>query len=145
MKKVNSTIKILCISVALSLLVILPYTEAQAVDFMIANQITLTWDVTAPNNVGETIEYAVYIAPDGDKGSLTKLWQGPEVEYLVTLTTEGLFVFGLETYRMVDINGTPTAVSQAAIGWSDDPLVAPVPFGVQHYSPPAKGSGFKPK
>ena len=128
----------------LAMLVILP-ARAMAVDFVVANQLTLTWDATAPVNAGEGIEYAIYIAPDGDKPSATKLWQGPELEYTVTLSAEGLFVFGIETYRLVDIGGTMTAVSNSDIGWSDDPAVAPVPFGARHYLPPPMAGGFKPK
>lgn len=119
--------------------------RAMAVDYQIANQMTVTWDVVAPVNVGEQIEYAIYIAPSTDKLALTKLWQGPELEYLVTFTTEGLFLFGLQTVRLVDIAGTMTVVSQAPIGWSDDPLIAPTPFGAQHFLPPPAGSGFGPK
>ena len=142
--KVNSKKNILFIIVALSLLVILPYT-AGAVDYQVANQITLAWDATAPVNAGEGMEYAIFIAPSTDKTNPTKLWQGPELEYTVTLTEEGQFLFGLQTFRMVDIAGTMTAVSNAAIGWSDDPNVSPTPFGVQHYLPPPMGGGFKPK
>ncbi len=144
MKNVNFKKSILCVFVALALLVIIPYTAA-AIEYQIANQITLTWAVTPPVNAGETIEYAIYIAPEGDKPSATKLWQGPELEYTVTLSTEGIFLFGIETYRMVDIGGTITAVSNSAIGWSDDPAVSPAPFGVRHYAPPPMATGFLPQ
>jgi hypothetical protein len=132
------------IFVVLALLVIFP-CNALAVDYKIANQMTLEWAVTAPVNAGEQIEYAIYIAPSTDKPAATKLWQGPEVQYTVTLTTEGLFLFGLQTVRLVDIGGTMTVVSQAPIGWSDDPLIAPTPFGAQHFLPPPAGSGFQPQ
>ena len=58
------------------------------------------------------------------------------------MTEEGLFIFGLETIRLIDNDGTFEEVSKAAIGWSDDPAVAPAPFGVRHYLPPGMGSGF---
>jgi hypothetical protein len=48
-----------------SFLLVLP-AAAMAVEYHVANQITLTWDVTPPNNAGEKIEYAIYIAPSGD-------------------------------------------------------------------------------
>ena len=124
-----------------SFLLVLP-AAALAVEYHVANQITLTWDVTPPNNAGEKIEYAIYIAPSGDKESPVKLWQGPLLEYTVTLTEEGLFIFGLETIRLIDNDGTFEEVSKAAIGWSDAPVVAPAPFGVRHYLPPGMGSGF---
>ena len=127
-----------------SFLLVLP-AAAMAVEYHVANQITLTWDVTPPNNAGEKIEYAIYIAPSGDKESPVKLWQGPLLEYTVTLTDEGLFIFGLETIRLIDNDGTFEEVSKAAIGWSDDPAVAPAPFGVRHYLPPNMGTGFAVK
>jgi hypothetical protein len=127
-----------------SFLLVLP-AAAMAVEYHVANQITLTWDVTPPNNAGEKIEYAIYIAPSGDKSTPVKLWQGPLLEYTVTLTDEGLFIFGLETIRLIDNDGTFEEVSKAAIGWSDDPAVAPAPFGVRHYLPPGMGSGFAVK
>lgn len=135
---------IVCVFVALALLVILP-ARAMALEYKVANQITLTWDATAPVNAGEGIEYAIYQAPEGDKSSPVKLWQGPELEYTVTLSTEGVYVFGIETYRLVDIGGTMTAVSNSAIGWSDDPAVAPAPFAVRHYAPPPMATGFGTK
>lgn len=126
-------------------LFLFPTQQAQAVEYKIANQMTLEWAVTLPNNAGEQIEYVIYIAPSSDKSSPTKLWQGPETEYTVTMTQEGLFLFGLQTIRMVDVDGTFEPVSTAEIGWSDDPLVAPVPFGIRFYDPPAMGGGFGPK
>ena len=51
-----------------SFLLVLP-AAAMAVEYHVANQITLTWDVTPPNNAGEKIEYAIYMAPSGDKES----------------------------------------------------------------------------
>jgi hypothetical protein len=132
-------------TIFLAFLFIFPTQRAEAVDYKIANQMTLEWAITAPNNAGEQIEYAIYIAPSDDKGSSTKLWQGPETEYTVTMTNEGLFLFGLQTIRRVDVDGTFETVSTAEIGWSDDPLVAPVPFGIRHYTPPAMGGGFGPK
>lgn len=144
MKKVNSNLKILYVFVALSLLVILPYV-ANALEYQVANQLTLVWNATAPVNPGESIEYAIYQAPEGDKNAATKLWQGPELEYTVTLVNEGIFIFGIETYRLVDIDGTVTPVSNSAIGWSDDPAVSPVPFGVRHYLPPPMATGFGTK
>lgn len=136
---------ILSIFIILALLIVLSARSALAVDYKIANQMTLEWAVTAPVNAGEQIEYAIYIAPSTDKPAATKLWQGPEVQYTVTLSTEGLFLFGLQTVRLVDISGTMTVVSQSPIGWSDDPLIAPTPFGAQHFLPPPAGSGFKPQ
>jgi hypothetical protein len=135
---------IISIFVVLALLVILP-ARALALEYKIANQITLTWTATAPVNAGESIEYAIYIAPESDKTAFTKLWQGPELEYTATLSTEGIFLFGIETYRLVDVGGTITAVSNSAIGWSDDPAVSPTPFGVRHYAPPPMATGFMPK
>lgn len=126
-------------------LFLFPTQQAQAVEYKIANQMTLEWAVTAPNNSGEQIEYAIYIAPSDDKSSFTKLWQGPETEYTVTMSTEGLFLFGLQTIRMVEVAGKYEPVSTAEIGWSDDPLVAPTPFGIRFYDPPAMGGGFGPK
>jgi len=133
------------IALFVSLLFLFPTQEAQAVDYKITNQITLQWNITPPNNAGEQIEYAIYIAPSDDKSSSTKLWQGPETEYTATMSNEGLFLFGLQTVRLVDIDGTYTPVSTAEIGWSDDVAIAPVPFGVRFYNPPAKGGGFAPK
>jgi len=144
MKTVNFKTRILCIFVALALVVILPL-KASAIEYTIANKITLGWDVVAPVNVGETIEYAIYQAVEGDKPGAVKLWQGPELEYTVTMVAEGIFLFGLETYRLVDIGGTIEKVSNSAIGWSDDPAVAPVPFGVRHYAPPPMATGFGPR
>lgn len=135
---------IILIFLALAMLVFLP-ARAMAVDYTVANQLTLTWAATAPVNAGEGIEYAIYRAVEGEKPAATKLWQGPELEYTATLENEGIFLFGIETYRMVDIGGTITAVSNSAIGWSDDPAVSPAPFGVRHYMPPPMATGFKPK
>ena len=125
------------------LLFIVP--RAGAVDYLIANQLTLTWEATPPVNEGESIEYAIYQAPASDKNAAVKLWQGPQLEYTVTFSDEGLWIFGIETYRIVDVDGTPTAVSNSAIGWSDDVIVAPTPFGVRYYLPPPMATGFKPK
>lgn len=144
MKNVNFPRNMLCVFVALALVVIF-HTNAGALEYKIANKITLGWDATAPVNAGESIEYAIYQAPESDKLSAVKLWQGPELEYTVTLAEEGIFLFGLETYRLVDIGGTIEKVSNSAIGWSDDPAVAPVPFGVRYYLPPPMGTGFGPK
>ncbi len=133
---------IFLITALVGLLFLFPTEKAQAVDYKIANQMTLQWDATAPNNDGEKIEYAIYIAPSDDTSSSVKLWQGPELEYTVTMTEEGLFLFGLQTVRLVEMDGTFEPVSTAEIGWSDDPAVAPVPFGIRFYNPPAMGGGF---
>ncbi len=85
MKKVNFKNWILYILIALCLVVILPYT-GQAIEFKIANQITLTWNVTDPVNDGEKIEYSIYIAPENDKENPIKLYTGPLLEYTITLT-----------------------------------------------------------
>jgi hypothetical protein len=63
----------------------------------------------------------------------------------MSATDDGLFLFGLQTVRLVDVDGTMEAVSTAEIGWSDDPAVAPTPFGLRFYQPPASGGGFGQK
>jgi hypothetical protein len=138
---------ILIAALTIGFFLVFPTQEVYAVEYKITNQMTVQWAVTEPNNPGEQIEYAIYISPSDDHAAATKLWQGPELEYVVTMTPtqDGLFHVGLETIRMVDVGGTMEAVSTAEIGWSDDPLVAPVPFGIKFYNPPAKGSGFGPK
>jgi hypothetical protein len=122
-------------------------TQAQALDFQVANQITLEWAAVPPNVEGEQIQYVVYRATHinaetFDKTNPVKLWQGPEVEYLATMDTEGKFIFGLETLRLVNTGTYFEVVSKTAIGWSDDVAIAPVPFGIQFYEPPGVAGGF---
>lgn len=149
MKKIkNLDLKTLILTLLIILFFAVLSDTAMAVDYKVANQITLTWAVTAPNNAGEKIEYSIWMAPHDDKAAATKIYTGPDLEYTVTLTDEGYFLFGLETLRMVEVTATPgtyEVVSSGGIGWSDDIVVAPVPFGVRHYLPPAAGGGFGTK
>ena len=131
-------------SIILLIIVLLAITAsmAQALDYQGANQITVGWTAVEPNNAGEQIQYVIYQATETTKDNPTKLWQGPETEYTATMTTEGKFILGLETLRLVDIAGTFEMVSRTDIGWSDDETIAPVPFGVQFYEPPGVAGGF---
>jgi len=138
---------VLIAALMIGFFLLFPTQEAYAVDYKITNQMTVQWAVTPPNNTGEQIEYAIYISPFDDHAASTKLWQGPELEYIITMspTQDGLFHVGLQTIRLVDVDGTFEAVSTAEIGWSDDPAVAPTPFGIKFYNPPAMGGGLGPK
>jgi hypothetical protein len=104
---------------------------ANAIDWQTANQVTIAWDAVPPIQPTDTISYIIYTKfEDGSNQS-----SGQEVtttQASITFTVEGRYYAGVQTKRVV----ADGEVLVSDIGWSDDPLIAPNPFGIKFYVKP---------
>lgn len=108
-----------------------------------ANQTTIAWDAVTSNvNGGPVapgeISYVVYVYNAiEDPTHANPIELGPTVDttYLVTLTTEGRYFFGIKTVRTVDGD----VVGESTITWSSD---AAYDVGIQYFLAPAAAGGL---
>ncbi|MGD9212813.1 MAG: hypothetical protein PVI90_18660 [Desulfobacteraceae bacterium] len=116
------------------------------------NQKIVGWDAVTTNIEGDpipadnSIEYVAYLAnaiTDPDKTNPAEIATINETQYIVTLTSEGKYFFGVKAVRK-DANGE--IVGESEIAWSDDARYAAAgqTFGLQHFLPPAAPTGLAP-
>jgi hypothetical protein len=110
-----------------------------------ANAVQIAWDaVTTLDNgdpipAGDIIAYEILVAPSGDKGAAISQGEVTNTQTTVQLATEGVFVIGVRTIRVV--NGTRY---ESPINWSDvNGVNTPDPFLVRLYRPPAVPAGLR--
>ena len=140
--------KRILLAIVLGLFLLAPKTVL-AVDWITANQATVSWDAVTQFENGELIPttdiigYAVYMASelDVDKANPTKLGVTTDVVYTITMQVEGRFFVGLQTIRKLDDG---TTVSESVIGWSDDPAIVAdgKTFGISFFYAPKVCSGL---
>lgn len=117
---------------------------AEAVEWKALNQATVEWEAVSANEAGDplpagdTVKYRVYLAnavTDPDKTNAVLLGETDQLEYILTLNTEGRFVVGVSAVRYDDAG---TELEESAINWSDvNGEATPNPFGFEHYLKPA--------
>lgn len=137
-----------------SLFILLVAVQAQAIDWHVANQITLGWDAVStsengdPLPVGSRIKYNVYttLETDIDKTNAILVNTVTDVSSLVTFTDQGFYWFGVESILEVqDSSGLWQEANKSTIAWSDDPLNTSTgaAFGAQYYLAPTTVKGMR--
>lgn len=125
---------------------------AQAVDFTVVNQKTISWapvtKTTEGNDIpaGDTIKYQVWLVQD-QAAKDTAIKVGPELDvtsYTITFTAEGRWLVGVEAIRIPA--ASTDDVRRAPITWSDsdDTALVPAPFGFIYFEAPAQVGGLGP-
>lgn len=146
-----TTMAMVFTTVVMLLLFFSSLTEAQ--EWKTANQVTVAWDAVTVKQDGEAIpaedivEYTLYLSnavTDPDKSNPVEIGSTRELQYTITLNTEGKYFAGIKSKRIVvNADQTEEVVGESEIVWSDDPAVAPNPFGLRYYLPPASPSGLR--
>lgn len=98
-----------------------------AMDWITANQVTLSWNpITTLENGdpipdGNVIKYEIFIVPEtGNKTTdLLSLGETIDAEYVLTFSDEGNFILGVRASRWINNALRATSV----IIWTDDPTV----------------------
>lgn len=130
------------------LLLLLTPAIAFAVDnWHTANQITVAWDAVTQLSDGSpvpptsTINYKIYIRPDGAASPITEIASGTATQATITLVAEGKYVAGIKAVRIE----SGETISESAISWSDDPIVvsAAGTFGVIYFRAPKVPGGLR--
>jgi len=108
-----------------------------------ANQVTIGWDAVAKVETTDTIKYQVYLRNDLVS---TGTKYGAEItatQLLVSLTTEGEWLFGVETVRYK--SGVTEPVRSSKKAWSNvaEDCAAAGPFGVRFFIVPGSPGGLK--
>ena len=104
-----------------------------------ANQATVAWDaVTTLSNgdpvpAGDIVRYKVWLKNAVTGGEPVELGEVAELEYTITLNTEGKYFVGVSALRYTSEN---ILISKSTICWSD--MVACTaeaegPFGIQYF------------
>lgn len=133
------------------MLAVAPLTAA-AVDWITANQFTVQWDHSGLEGgyilpAGDTIEFRIYLADsinDPDlQGPISDDWQTPNLEYTLTLLTEGKFYVGVQAVRLRE----GSIISNSRIAWSKNvaDCADGQAFGVVYYLNPLLPFGLSVK
>jgi len=135
--------------VILSLVIIF---SAYALDWQKTNQATVAWDaVTTLEDgtvipAGDVIKYNVYLAnfktdPNKENPSLLTTTPIVDLQYVITLNTEGRYLVGVSAVRF-DSEGT--LLEESEVNWSDtNGEYTPNPFGIVHHVPPGKPKNLR--
>ena len=104
-----------------------------------ANQATVAWDaVTTLSNgdpvpAGDIVKYKVWLKNAMTGGEPVELGEVAELEYTVTLNTEGKYFVGVSALRYTSEN---ILIGESIICWSDTvACTAEGPFGIQYFLP----------
>ena len=104
-----------------------------------ANQATMAWDAVTqlsngdPIPVGDIVKYKVWLKNAVAGGDPTELGEIAELEYTITLNTEGKYFVGVSALRYSKDN---VLLNESAISWSDmAECTAAGPFGIQYFLP----------
>ena len=133
-----------------AILIILFAPYAGSLEWKATNQATIAWDqVTTLENgdplpANNTIKYRVYLAnavTDSDKTNPALLGEIDQLQYTLTLNSEGKYFVGVQSVRY-DENALEIEVS--TVNWSDvNGAMTPNPFGLVHYLPPAAPANLR--
>lgn len=131
--------------VVLAIALLFVCSTVGAVEWKKTNQATVAWDAVttlvdgSAIPAGDVLKYRVYLAnaqTDPDKANPALLGETDQLEYLITLNTEGRYWVGVQTVRY-DSAGVELEVS--TINWSDvNGEYTPNPFGIFHHLPPGQ-------
>jgi len=133
-----------------ALLAFTPATAPAAVDWVSANQVTVSWDAVTTDTNGNPlpaaeIRYVTLYANESDTAKANPVTVGTTtgVEQVFTFAGEGRFILGVRAER---VQGT-TVVATGPISWSDNPAVCldGKTFGVSRYAAPGQAGGLKIK
>jgi hypothetical protein len=133
-----------------ALLAFTPATAPAAVDWVSANQVTVSWDAVTTDTNGNPlpaaeIRYVTFYANESDTAKANPVTVGTTtgVEQVFTFAGEGRFILGVRAER---VQGT-TVVATGPISWSDNPAVCAdgKTFGVSRYAAPGHAGGLKIK
>ena len=109
--------------ILLIILICLPLLLGQTI--VRQSSVDIAWDSIVPIT-GSTITYEVLRALLNDKASLEIVGETALITYSVTFSSEGDWVIGVRTVRVIDSNGERLL---SDINWSDvDGLATPNPF-----------------
>jgi hypothetical protein len=139
------TSKIMRIGTAAALIMTLAFAlPGFCVEWRSTNQATIAWDaVTTLDDgsalpAGHTVKYRVYLSnavTDPEKSNPALLGETDQLEYTITLNTEGKYYAGVQSVRYDE---NTVEVGTSVINWSDtNGEMTPNPFGLIHYLPPA--------
>ncbi len=117
--------------ILLIILICLPLLLGQTI--VRQSSVDITWDSIMPIT-GSTITYEVLSALLNDKTNFEIVGETALITYSVTFSSEGDWVIGVRTIRVIDSNGERLL---SDINWSDvDGLATPNPFFVRWYVAP---------
>lgn len=104
-----------------------------------ADQVTVLWDAVThlinedPIPVGDIVKYKVWLKNAVTGGDPVELGEITELEYTITLNTEGKYFVGVSALRYSNEN---TLLNKSVVCWSDTiECTAEGPFGIQYFLP----------
>jgi hypothetical protein len=117
---------------------------AQEIEWVVANQATVQWDEVTTLESGNPISsgiitYEVFIVKaEQDKSEGISLGVTSELNFLITFTEEGSYLWGVRTLRQVNSD-----IMRSVISWSDDgpSNLSGIPEGVKFFELPAAPKG----
>jgi len=137
------------VCLCLFMFVLMSVNFSYALDWITANQVTLSWEpVTALENGqpipdGNVIKYEVFYLPEnGNKaGALSPLGETPDSKYVITFTEEGNFILGVRATRWIN----ETLKGKSRIAWTDEPAAMKneITQGIIFYRRPGKVNGLE--
>ena len=115
-----------------------------------ANQVTVAWDaVTTLSNggpipAGDSVKYKVWLKNAVTGGDPTELGEITDLEYTITLNTEGKYFVGVSALRYTSED---MLLNESTISWSDVAECTGVEglFGIQYFLPLKSPGGLKKK
>ncbi|MGB2828564.1 MAG: hypothetical protein WBC50_10290 [Dehalococcoidales bacterium] len=114
-----------------------------------ANQVTVQWDAVTelsngdPVPAGDIIRYKVWLKNAVTGGEPVELAEIAELEYTITLNTEGKYFAGVSALRYTSEN---ILLNESTISWSDvAECTAEGPFGIQYFLPLKLPGGLRKK
>ena len=125
-------------------------TAPAAIEWVPANQVTVSWDAVTTDTNGNPlpaaeIRYVTFYANESDTAKANPVTVGTTtgIEQVFTFAGEGRFILGVRAER---VQGT-TVVATGPISWSDNPAVCAdgKTFGVSRYAAPGHAGGLKIK
>lgn len=121
---------------------ILITSNAYCITWKTANQATVAWDAVVVES--GTVEYVLYLVnskTDPEKLSPQELGVTTNLEYTITLTSEGKYYAGVKARRIIDSEN----VGESDISFSDDPLVCldGITFGIKYFERPTKPKNLR--
>ena len=123
--------------IGIILVVLMLPVTALAVDWMVTDHCTLSWDAIPDLGYNATIEYIPCFCnavTDPDKENPMMIGSTPDLSCTVTFYSEGQYFLGVKAVTILD--GQELAASE--INWSDDPVgnLSGEAFGVWYYTCP---------
>jgi hypothetical protein len=135
--------------VAILIITLLLVPCASSVEWKATNQATVAWDAVTtieggdPLPANNTVKYRVYLSnaiTDPDKANPALLGETDQLQYVLTLNSEGKYFVGVQSVRY----DNAVEVSVSSVNWSNvNGAATPNPFGLVHYAPPAAPANLR--